>query len=68
MIQPYDENLKLVVDKLDKLSFDVEKLSNDYFEIYHQANQNLINMAYALIVSATVALILSLIFKIIFTS
>jgi hypothetical protein len=58
-----------VVARLDKLSTDVERLStdveksNDKFEIYRQANQSLVNLAFGLIASATVGLVVSLIFK-----
>ncbi len=48
--------------KFDKLSSEVEK-SNEKFEIYRQANQSLVNLAFGLIASATVGLVVSLIFK-----
>jgi len=51
-----------VVQRLDKLSADVEK-SNDKFEVYRQANQSLVNLAFGLIASATVATVVSLIFR-----
>ncbi len=55
--------------KLDKLSSEVVKISsevvksNDKFEIYRQANQSLVNLAFGLIASATVGVVVSLIFK-----
>ncbi|MGB3206448.1 MAG: hypothetical protein WBB28_15790 [Crinalium sp.] len=57
-----EESLSSIENKLDKLSTDVEK-SNDKFEIYRQANQSLVNLAFGLIASATVGLVVSLIFK-----
>ena len=51
-----------VVQRLDKLSADVEK-SNDKFEVYRQANQSLVNLAFGLIASTTVAVVVSLIFR-----
>ncbi len=60
------KNISTQVDHLstevDRLSTDVEK-SNDKFEIYRQANQSLVNLAFSLIASATVGLVISLIFK-----
>ena len=51
-----------VLTRLDKLSSDVEK-SNEKFEIYRQANQSLVNLAFGLIASTTVAVVVSLIFR-----
>ncbi|MGB3208696.1 MAG: hypothetical protein WBB28_27215 [Crinalium sp.] len=58
-----------VVDRLDKLSTEVKNLStdveksNDKFEIYRQANQAVVNLAFSLIASATIGLVVSLVFK-----
>lgn len=54
--------LKRLSSDVERLSTDVEK-SNDKFEIYRQANQSLVNLAFSLIASATVGLVVSLIFK-----
>ncbi|HEY9692959.1 MAG TPA: hypothetical protein V6D15_12170 [Oculatellaceae cyanobacterium] len=53
---------KRLSSNVERLSTDVEK-SNDKFEIYRQANQSLVNLAFSLIASATVGLVVSLIFK-----
>jgi outer membrane murein-binding lipoprotein Lpp len=61
--------LKRLSSDVERLSTDVERLStdveksNDKFEIYRQANQSLVNLAFSLIASATVGLVVSLIFK-----
>ncbi len=54
--------VKRLSTDVERLSTDVEK-SNDKFEIYRQANQSLVNLAFSLIASATVGLVVSLIFK-----
>jgi len=54
--------VKRLSSDVERLSTDVEK-SNDKFEIYRQANQSLVNLAFSLIASATVGLVVSLIFK-----
>ena len=54
--------VKRLSSDVERLSTDVEK-SNDKFEIYRQANQFLVNLAFSLIASATVGLVVSLIFK-----
>ncbi|HEY9873644.1 MAG TPA: hypothetical protein V6D12_09405 [Candidatus Obscuribacterales bacterium] len=54
--------VKRLSTDVERLSTDVEK-SNDKFEIYRQANQSLVNLAFGLIASATVGLVVSLIFK-----
>ncbi|HEY9812711.1 MAG TPA: hypothetical protein V6D31_04125 [Candidatus Sericytochromatia bacterium] len=54
--------VKRLSSDIERLSTDVKK-SNDKFEIYRQANQSLVNLAFSLIASATVGLVVSLIFK-----
>jgi septation ring formation regulator EzrA len=67
--QANQSTIQDVVTRLDKLSSDVEHLStdveksNDKFEIYRQANQSLVNLAFGLIASATVAIVISVIFR-----
>ena len=54
--------VKRLSSDIERLSTDVEKC-NDKFEIYRQANQSLVNLAFSLIASATAGLVVSLIFK-----
>ena len=51
-----------VLTTLEELKTDVEK-SNDKFEVYRQATQSLVNLAFGLIASATVITIVSAVFK-----
>lgn len=45
-----------------ELKADIEK-SNDKFEVYRQATQSLVNLAFGLIASATVITVVSAVFK-----
>ena len=45
-----------------ELRADIEK-SNDKFEVYRQATQSLVNLAFGLIASATVITVVSSVFK-----
>jgi len=67
-----EPTLRDVIGKLDKLSNDVEKLSNDVeklsndgekfndrFSNYQQATQWVVQLAFTLIVSATITIIIS---------
>ena len=60
------DSLKADVDrsneKIDSLKADVDR-SNEKFEIYRQASQSVVNLAFGLIVSATVITVASSIFK-----
>ncbi|MEG4167429.1 MULTISPECIES: hypothetical protein [unclassified Microcoleus] len=47
-----------VIEKLDKLSSDVEKF-NDRFYNYQQATQWVVQLAFTLIASATITIIIS---------
>jgi hypothetical protein len=47
-----------VIEKLDKLSSDVEKF-NDRFSNYQQATQWVVQLAFTLIASATLTIIIS---------
>jgi hypothetical protein len=47
-----------VIEKLDKLSTDVEKF-NDRFSNYQQATQWVVQLAFTLIASATITIIIS---------
>ena len=51
-----------VNEKIDSLKADVDR-SNEKFEIYRQASQSVVNLAFGLIVSATVITVASSIFK-----
>jgi membrane protein required for beta-lactamase induction len=51
-----------VLERLDKLSADVER-SNDKFTTYQQATQWVVQLAFSLIASATVLVIISTVFK-----
>jgi hypothetical protein len=60
-----EPTLKDIVRKLDILTTDVEKLKdvvekfNDRFSNYHQATQWVVQLAFTLIVSATVTVIVT---------
>ena len=71
-----EPTLKDVVEKLDKLSTDVEKLStdveklstdgekfNDRFSNYQQATQWVVQLAFTLIASATITVIITSVFR-----
>ena len=51
-----------ILVSLEELKSDVEK-SNDKFEVYRQATQSLVNLAFGLIASATVITVASAVFK-----
>jgi hypothetical protein len=51
-----------ILASLEELKADVEK-SNDKFEVYRQATQSLVNLAFGLIASATVITVASAVFK-----
>ena len=51
-----------VISKLEKLTNDVEK-SNEKFDVYRQATQSLVNLAFGLIASATIITVVSSVFK-----
>ena len=58
-----------ILQSLEELKANVEKLnekidkSNEKFEIYRQATQSLVNLAFGLIASATVITVASAVFK-----
>ncbi len=58
-----------VIEKLDKLSTEVDKLSrdsekfNDRFSNYQQATQWVVQLAFTLIASATITVILTSVFR-----
>ena len=64
-----EEFQKQVLDSLTALKADVEGLdtriekSDSKFEIYRQATQSLVNLAFGLIASATVITVVSSVFK-----
>ncbi len=58
----YEGSQQQILQSLDQLKTDVEK-SNDKFEVYRQATQSLVNLAFGLIASATVITIVSAVFK-----
>jgi hypothetical protein len=65
----YESFQKQVLDSLSELKADsvelrtdVEK-SNEKFEIYRQATQSIVNLAFGLIASATVITVISSVFK-----
>jgi len=51
-----------VISKLEQLTNDVEK-SNEKFDVYRQATQSLVNLAFGLIASATIITVVSSVFK-----
>lgn len=59
--QVLDSLSGLKADSLE-LRTDIEK-SNDKFEVYRQATQSLVNLAFGLIASATVITVASSVFK-----
>lgn len=59
--QVLDSLAELKADSVE-LRADVEK-SNDKFEVYRQATQSLVNLAFGLIASATVITVVSAVFK-----
>jgi hypothetical protein len=59
--QVLDSLSELKTDSLE-LRTDIEK-SNDKFDVYRQATQSLVNLAFGLIASATVITVVSAVFK-----
>jgi hypothetical protein len=59
--QVLDSLSELKADSLE-LRIDVEK-SNEKFDVYRQATQSLVNLAFGLIASATVITVVSSVFK-----
>ena len=57
-----EEFQQKILNSLEELKADVEK-SNDKFEVYRQATQSLVNLAFGLIASATVITVVSSVFK-----
>ena len=57
-----EEFQQKILNSLEELKADVEK-SNDKFEVYRQATQSLVNLAFGLIASATVITVASSVFK-----
>lgn len=57
-----EPTLRDLADKLDKLSNDVER-SNDKFDNYQRATQWVVQLAFTLIASATITIILSTVLK-----
>ncbi|CBN58792.1 hypothetical protein PN499_14445 [Kamptonema animale CS-326] len=64
-----DPTLVNVIEKLDKLSTDVERLStdversNDKFDNYQKATQWVVQLAFSLIASATITIIITSILR-----
>lgn len=58
----YEGFQKQVLEAIQDLKTDVEK-SNDKFDTYRQATQSVVNLAFALIASATVITVVSSVFK-----
>lgn len=59
---PKEPTISDVISRLDKLSDDVEKF-NDRFANYQQATQGVVQLAFTLIASATITVIVALVFK-----
>jgi len=57
-----EPTLRDLADKLDKLDNDVER-SNDKFDNYQRATQWMVQLAFTLIASATITIILSTVLK-----
>jgi hypothetical protein len=57
-----EEFQQQVLRNFEELKADVEK-SNEKFDIYRQATQSLVNLAFGLIASATVITVVSSVFK-----
>jgi hypothetical protein len=57
-----EEFQQKILNSLEELKTDVEK-SNEKFEIYRQATQSLVNLAFGLIASATIITVVSSVFK-----
>jgi Mg2+ and Co2+ transporter CorA len=57
-----EEFQQKILNSLEELKTDVEK-SNEKFEVYRQATQSLVNLAFGLIASATIITVVSSVFK-----
>ena len=55
---PSDDRLARIEQKLDALATEVER-SNDKFDIYQKATQWVVQLAFTLIASATITVIIS---------
>ena len=55
-------NFEQLKTDVESLKTDVEK-SNEKFDVYRQATQSLVNLAFGLIASATVITVVSSVFK-----
>ena len=58
----YENSQQQVLDSIQELKTDVEK-SNEKFDVYRQATQSLVSLAFGLIASATVITVVSSVFK-----
>jgi hypothetical protein len=57
-----EEFQQKILNSLEELKNDIEK-SDSKFEVYRQATQSLVNLAFGLIASATVITVASSVFK-----
>jgi hypothetical protein len=57
-----EEFQQKILNSLEELKTDVAK-SNEKFEVYRQATQSLVNLAFGLIASATIITVVSSVFK-----
>lgn len=57
-----EEFQQKILNSLEELKTDVAK-SNDKFEVYRQATQSLVNLAFGLIASVTIITVVSSVFK-----
>jgi predicted PurR-regulated permease PerM len=56
-VEQLDQNQHLILQRLDRLTIDVEK-SNDRIDAYQKASNQVVNLAFTLIGSATVAFVI----------
>ena len=57
-----EEFQQKILNSLEELKTDVAK-SNEKFEVYSQATQSLVNLAFGLIASTTIITVVSSVFK-----
>ncbi|MDK2409520.1 hypothetical protein [Aphanizomenon sp. UHCC 0183] len=57
-----EEFQQKILNSLEELKTDVAE-SNDKFEVYRQATQSLVNLAFGLIASTTIITVVSSVFK-----
>ena len=57
-----EEFQQKILNSLEELKTDVAKL-NEKFEVYRQATQSLVNLAFGLIASTTIITVVSSVFK-----